>query len=155
MVFIFRFQTFYNFDRFFFSRFFNHNRLKTSFKSRIFFYIFSVLIKCCCTDNLNFTSGKCRFQNICSINSPFCGTCPDKSMHFINNKNNITCLTNFIHNFFQTFFKFAAVFSTCNEKPHIKLNNFFTVKNIRNFRINNSYRKPFRNCSLSDPRLAD
>ena len=61
MFLIFATKTHKNLNCLFFCRFFYFYRLETAFKSSIFFYIFSVFLKSCCTYKLYFTSRKRRF----------------------------------------------------------------------------------------------
>ena len=80
---IFFFQTFQDPDTLVFCRFFNRNRLESSFQSRILLNILAVFRKSCCTDQLHLPSCQRWFQNIGCINRALCTTGTDNGMKFI------------------------------------------------------------------------
>ncbi len=90
---------------------FNFNRLETAFKSRIF----SVFIKGGCTDNLNFTSGKRRLQNVCGIHCALTVACAHKIVYLINKQNNIALVLNLINKAFDSALKLTSELRACNQ----------------------------------------
>ena len=76
-------------------------------------------------------------------------------MQFINKENDIACLGDFINHFFQSFFKFAAVFGTGNKGRHIKRDYSFATQSFWNMAIDNTLRKPFGNRCFADSRFTD
>ena len=111
---------------------FYRNRLKSSLQSRIFFYIFAIFFQSCCTDQLNFTSRKRRFQNVRRIQCSFCPAGTDDCMKLINKKKNSLICPYFIYHFTDTLLKFASVFASGNHSGHIKHNHSLASDRLRN-----------------------
>ena len=122
------FQSAENGNRVFHGRFIYQYRLKTSFQCRIFFNIFTILIQRCCTDTVQFSTRKHRFQHISGIHSAVCLASSHDQMKLINKENDFSfTFTNFFQHCFQTFFKLTAILRTCYQRSHIQRKNFLIL----------------------------
>ncbi|SID89534.1 Protein of uncharacterised function (DUF3170) [Mycobacteroides abscessus subsp. abscessus] len=102
-------------------RFAYQHLLEPALKRRIFFNIFSMLVKCSGTNAVQFSSCKHRLQHIPCIHCPFGLPRPYNRVEFINEEEN-PALTffHFIQYRFQPFFKLAPEFGPCNKGTHIE-----------------------------------
>ena len=65
------------------SGFVDHDGLKTTFQSGVFFDILAILVQCCGTDHLNLTPPQSGFQNIGGIDGSFRRTGSHNGVQFI------------------------------------------------------------------------
>ncbi|MMZ58759.1 hypothetical protein D1872_207500 [compost metagenome] len=133
----------------------DRNRLETTLQRRILLNIFAVFIKCCSTDALQLSASKCRFQNVGGINRAFCTARTDQCVQLVDEQDNVACLADFIHNFFQAVFKFTAIFGACDNRAHIKRHYSLVAKSFRNLIINNFLCQTFSNCRFTNPRFTN
>ena len=70
-----------------------------------------VFVKSGCAYDLNLTSCKGRFQDICRIHRALCAACTDKNVKFVDEQNDVTLFFNFFDNVFKTLFKVTSVFA--------------------------------------------
>ncbi len=156
--FIFISQSFHHFNCSFFRRFGNDNRLKPSFERRVFFNIFSVFGKSCCTDQLKVSARHSRFYKVCDIARTLtsASACTDYSMYFINKHYYFSlAVSDVFDEVFHAFFKFSPVGSTRQNSHKVKLENSFFKKRFRNLFCSNFFSKTFNNCGFTDACLAD
>ena len=66
------------------------DRLETTLQCSILLNILTILIQCCCTDTMQFTSGKHRLKHISCIHRTVCLTGSDDRMKFIDEKNDLS-----------------------------------------------------------------
>ncbi|MNZ90104.1 hypothetical protein D3C78_1090580 [compost metagenome] len=133
----------------------DRNRLETTFQCRILLNIFAIFIKRCSTDTLQLTTCQCRFQNVGGIDSAFCTTRTDQCVQFVDEQDNVACLTDFVHNFFQSIFKLTAIFRTRNYRAHIKRHYSFITKSFRDLIVNNFLCQSFSDCCFTNPRFTN
>ena len=155
MCFVFVTQTVENFNRFFFGGFADCNRLKSSFKSGILFNMLSVFFKGCCTYNLKFTSCKRGLEDVCGVNGTLRRTCTDKSMHFVDEKNDIARFFYLFDCVSYSFFKIASVFCACNHSCKIESDYSFISEKFGNLARCNFKSKTLCNCGFTDTRFTD
>ena len=82
-------QTPQNTDRIFNTRFLNQHPLEPTLKGFVFLDVFPVLVQCRGTDQMQFTTGQHRLQQVTSIHGAFCLTSTDNIVNFINKKNDL------------------------------------------------------------------
>ena len=101
--------------------FINHHILKSAHQCFVLLKIFLIFIRSGCSDNLHFSSCQSWFQNICGIHCSISTTSANKAMNFIDEQNNLAIATfYFIHNTFNTLFKFTFELSTGNNGGNVQ-----------------------------------
>ena len=132
-------QTAQNSNRVFDARFVDDHFLETAFQSRIFFDVLSVFVQGRRTDHMQFAARKSGLEHVAGIHCTFCLTGADHCMDFVNKQNDTAFFGNhFFQQCFQTFFEFAAVFSTGNESGHIEAQDAFVAQRVRHFAVHNT-----------------
>ena len=150
------FQTTKNGNGIFYCRLINHDWLETTCKSSVFFNVLTILIQCGCTNTVQLTSGKHRFQHVACVHCTVCFAGADDQMKFIDEEDDFTlALFDFFKNCFQTFLKFATVFCACNKCAHIQCEDFLFFKAFRHITCNNSLCKTFDSCCFTNARFTD
>ena len=97
------------------------NWLETTLQSCILLNILTILIQCCCTDTMQFTSSKHRLKHISCIHRTVCLTGSDDRMKLINEKNDLSVtIFHFFKNCFQTFLEFTTILRSCYQRSHIQ-----------------------------------
>ena len=71
-------------------------------------------------------------------------------MQLIDEENDVTSLTNFVHDLFQSVFELTAVFCPCYERAHIKYHDAFVAKCLWHFVVNDLLSKTFDDGSHTD-----
>ena len=146
---VFFLQPLQDFDRVIDRRLVHLHLLETTFKCRVFFNVFAILIKCGGTDTLQLSPAESRLDDVRSIHRSLSGTCTDDGVEFIDEQNNIFHLTDFIHDCFDTLLKLATVFRTRDHKSEVKSDDLFVAKNLRDVA-----RRDFLGEALDDGGLA-
>ena len=136
-----------------FRRLFHSNHLETAHEGTVLFKIFSIFLCSSCTDYLEFCTAQGRLNHISCIKAPFRTTGTNDSMKLINEKNDVLCFLYLLHYPLESFFKFTAVFCTCNHSRKIQLKNALWKQVYRNNTFFNSLSKTFNNGCLSDSRF--
>ena len=126
------------------------DRLETTFKRGILFDILAVFGKGGCTDYLNFTTGKRRFENIRSAHRAFRVTSTDEGMYLIDKQDNITLCTDFVNQSFNAALKLSSELGTRNQCGHIQQIDFLIQQTERYISRNNLLSNSFRNCRFTD-----
>ena len=129
--------------------------LKTAFQCPVFFYILPVFIKGSGSDTLDFTTCQSRFQHIGGIHRSCRRSGSHNSMNFINEKNYIRILLQFIDNRANTFFKLSTVFGSGHYRSHIKHYNSLVKQDAGDLFLYNAQRKSFHYCRLADTRFTN
>ena len=106
-------------------------RLKTAFKRRILFNIFTVLIECSCTDHLNLSAGERRLQDIRGIHGALSISCTHKVVDLVNEEDNIPLLLDLVHKPLDTALELPAELRARNEGCQIKQMQFFVGQTCR------------------------
>ena len=121
-------QTTKNGNRILYGRFFYHNRLETTFQSRILFNILTVFIQCGRADTMKLTTGQHRLEHITGIKGSVCLACTDNRMQLINKQDDLTItVLHILKHSFQTLFKFTTILRTCNQCTHIQRKNLLIL----------------------------
>ena len=81
---------------FFNTRLFNHDDLETAHQGGILFNMFSVFLQGCCADASNFATRKRRFNEVGCIHGALGATGTDEHMNFIDKKDNIAGISDFL-----------------------------------------------------------
>ena len=77
-------------------------------------------------------------------------------MNFINEQQNLSVgFGDFIQYGFQSFFKFAAVFRTGNQRAHIERIESLILQRFRHITGDNTAGKPFNDSRFADARFTD
>ena len=76
-------------------------------------------------------------------------------MQFINKQQHVPSRFHFIYHFFNTVFKFPAVFGFCNESGHVQRYQTFICHNIRYVSVYQTLCNSFNDRCLTDTRLSD
>src|SRR5690606_3066764 len=112
----------------------------------IFFNMLSVLIKRCCSNTLDITSGQCRLQHISSIKRTGGSSCANNSMNLINKQDYIVNLSEFIQNGFHALFKLTSVFCSCNNRGNVEAHHTFIEQYSRYFFLDDPQGQSFSYC---------
>src|SRR3989344_3624954 len=93
------------------ARFVDHDRLKAALQGGILFDVFSIFIDGCGTDQMKCTPSEGGLQYIRGVNGALGSTCPDQSMDFVNEENDLArCFFDLIHDRLQSLLKLPAIF---------------------------------------------
>ena len=132
------------------------NRLETTLQCSILLNILTILIQCCCTDTMQFTSGKHRLKHISCIHCTVCLTGSDDRMKFIDKKNDLSVtIFHFFKNGFQTFLEFTTILRSCYQCSHIQRKDCLIFQSFRYISADDSLCKSFYNRSFTYTRFTD
>ena len=132
------------------------DRLETTLQCSILLNILTILIQCCCTDTVQFTSGKHRLKHISCIHRTVCFTCSYNRMKFINEKNDLSVTVfHFFKNCFQTFLEFTTILRSCYQCSHIQRKDCLIFQSFRYISADDSLCKSFYNRSFTYTRFTD
>jgi len=131
MFFIIWAQPLQDFNSLLFCRLFHDDRLKTPFKRCILFNVFPIFFQCRCSDQLDLSTGKRRFQDIGSIQCTFRSTGSDDRMDLINKEQYSLLFAYLIDHISDTFFKLTAIFTSCYHSGKIQNYHTFIFYSIR------------------------
>ena len=132
------------------------NWLETTLQSCILLNILTILIQCCCTDTMQFTSGKHRLKHISCIHRTVCLTGSDDRMKFIDKKNDLSVtVLHFFQNGFQTFLEFTTILCSCYQCSHIQRKDCLIFQAFRYISADDSLCKSFYNRSFTYTRFTD
>ena len=144
-----------NLDRFFHRRLVDRNRLEAPFQRGVFFDVLAVLIERRRPDALQFAAGQRRLQDVRSVDRAFRAAGPDQRMQLVDEQDNVAGLADFVHDFFQAVFKFAAIFGSRYDGAHIERHDAFVAQRFGNFVVDDFLRQAFGDRRFTDPRLPD
>ena len=132
------------------------DRLETTLQCSILLNILTILIQCCCTDTMQFTSGKHRLKHISCIHCTVCLTGSDDRMKFIDKKNDLSVtVLHFFQNGFQTFLEFTTILRSCYQCSHIQRKDCLIFQSFRYISADDSLCKSFYNRSFTYTRFTD
>ena len=132
------------------------NWLETTLQCSILLNILTILIQCCCTDTMQFTSGKHRLKHISCIHRTVCFTCSYNRMKFIDEKNDLSVtVLHFFQNGFQTFLEFTTILRSCYQCSHIQRKDCLIFQSFRYISADDSLCKSFYNRSFTYTRFTD
>ena len=148
-------QTPQDFNRVLDRRFADIHRLEATFEGGITLDVLSILIQSGCSDALELSPGKSRFENVCCIDGTFSGTCTDQGVHLIDHEDHIACGLDLLHDLFEAFLELTAVFGACDQKTDVQRENALLFKNVRNITLLNPLCEPFSDGGFADTGLTD
>ncbi len=108
-----------------------------------------------CANNLNFTAGQRRFQDITSVHSALRGSSTYNQVQLVNKDNGLAVVFEFGHDLFQSLFKFTAVFRPGNHTGQIEHHNPLIQQTVGHILGNNTLGEAFHNGSLTYTRLTN
>ncbi len=97
----------------------HHDGLEAAFKSRILFDILMIFADGRGPDDLQFSPGHGRFQDVRGIEGAFGPAGPDNRMDLVNEKNNIPGGDNFIHEVLDPLFELTPVLGPGHHAGHV------------------------------------
>ena len=137
-------------------RFVYHNRLETAFERLVFLEILLVFIERSGSDASQFAAGQSRFQNVGRIHCAFSLACSDQSMDFVDKQDDVSFrLLHFVDDRFQTFFKFALILGSCNQRAHIQRVKLLVFQVLGHIPPQDTLGKSFHNGCFTRTRLSD
>ena len=137
-------------------RFVYHDGLESSFECFILFKIFLIFIKGSSTDTSQFATCQGRFQDVCSIHGTFTFSGTYQCMDFIDEQDDISIRFGyFVDNRLQSFFEFAFVFCTCNQRTHVERKQLLVFQVLRNISTQDSLSQSFYDCCLTCTRFTN
>ena len=149
-------KTSQNRDRIFDRRLVDHNRLKTTLQSGIFFDIFSVLVERGRADAMQFAPRKHRLQEVARVHSAVRFARADYGMKFVDEQNDFAfAFPHFVKHGFEPFLELAAEFRSGDKRADIQREQFSVLKVFRNVAFHYSYGKSLGDCRFTDARLTD
>ena len=134
--------------------FVDDNGLKTAFERGILFDIFSVFVKRCCADDLNFAPRKCGFHHVGGALRTLRIARADKRVNFVDNENYVSDTLNFFKKSFYTAFKLPSELRACDKRSQVKQINFFICKFCGNITVRYLLRNTLGYCGFADARFA-
>ena len=110
-----------NFYRIFYRRRVDNNRLETTFQGSIFFNSFAIFIQSCCANALQFSAGKCRFNNVGSIHRALAASSTHQRVDFVDEEDDVALGAHYLLNYaFEPLLKLALVLGAGYQCTHIK-----------------------------------
>ena len=85
-------------------------RLKTALQRCVFLDVLAVFVHRGRADTLQFTTTQRRLDNVRGVHRPFCRTCSDDRVQFVDEKNHVLRTPDFVHDGFDPFFELSAIF---------------------------------------------
>ncbi len=138
------------------SRLIYHNRLETPLQSSILLDILTVFIKSGCTDTVQLAASQHWFQHVTGVNGPFRLAGTDDGVQFIDEEQNPTVtFADLIKYSLESFLKFAAVFGSSKQRPHVERKNCLIFKPFRDIAPDDSLRQAFNNGRFANTWLTD
>ena len=154
MVLVFLFQTTQNGNSAFLVRLINHHHLESAFECLVLFEILLVFVESGGTDTTQFATGKGWFENVGSVHCATALTSAHKCVNLIDEQDDFAIRRgDFVDYGFQSLFKFALIFSTCNQSTHVQRVNLFLTKILRHIASYDTLCKTFHNGGLTRTRL--
>src|SRR5882757_9269083 len=95
----------------------------------------TIFIHRCRTDTLQLASCKCGLENVRRVDSAFSSTCADQCVQLVDDEHDVSGSADFVHDLFQTLFKFASVLGSCNQQTNIEHDNFLVGENVWYIRV--------------------
>ena len=93
------------------------NGLESAFKGGIFLNVLAVFVKRCRADASQFAAGECRLQHIRRVHGSLRRACADDSVEFVNEEDDLSLgLFNISEDCLESVFKFATIFTPCDER---------------------------------------
>ena len=104
---------------------------------------------------MQFSTCKGRLEYVGSIDCPFGPSCPDQRMELIDEEDDIPCLTDLIHHFFQAVLELTTVFRSGYDGSHIEGHDTLITEDLRYFIRDDLLGKAFSNRRLTHTRFTD
>ena len=133
----------------------HRDRLETTLKSRIFFDMLAVFRKGGGTDDLNFTTGKSRLEDVGGIHAAFGITCTDNGVNFINDENDVALTADFFNEALHAAFKLTAKLGACHKGCKVQQENLLILQLNGNTALSDALGKPLGNGRFANARLTD
>lgn len=135
-------------------RFVDMDILKPSFEGSVFFDIFLMFVKCCCTDELDLATCEEWFEHVCGVASSLGIACADHGVDLIDKDDDIVgWVCCFIEDTLESRLKLASVLGACDECSHIKRVDVFVLELVGDIAAHDTLRKSLDNSSFSDTSL--
>ncbi|OIQ74079.1 hypothetical protein GALL_442780 [mine drainage metagenome] len=136
-------------------RLFDVDWLESTLESGIFLKVLPVFVKGRGTDRLKFAAGKHWFEDACSIDGTFGGTCSDESVDLVDEQNDVASSADLFQDLLQALFEITAVTATGNERAKIEGVDLLVFESLRDFAFDDCLCKTFYNSSFPNARLTD
>ena len=115
----------------------------------------AVLVEGGSADTLELASCQSRLENVGRVDRPFSRTCTDQSVHFVNHQNHVTRRADFVHDFFEAFFKFAPVFRPRNQQADVEGNDALFFEDVWDIVVSNALGEAFGDRGFADSGFPD
>src|SRR5436190_15483743 len=107
------------------SRLLDCDHVEAAGQCAVFFDLFAIFVEGGRTDTAQFSASQCGLEDIGSIHATFVPTGTDQAVQFVEEENDLAFFRSyFIYNTFDSLFKFATVFRTCNHGSKIEREKF-------------------------------
>src|SRR5690606_37926738 len=83
--------------------------LKTSGEGRVLFNVLAVLVERGGTNALNFSTSKCRLEDVRGVDGAFGPASPHQGVEFVDEQDRVLGTANLVHDRFDAFFELSAV----------------------------------------------
>ena len=122
------------------------HRLKPPRKRCVLLDVFAILIQSCGPNAVQFTARQSRFDQVCRVHCAITFASTHQSVHLVDEQQDFTCSNGHLIEYsLEPLFKFTPIFSTSNQRPHIKRQQSFVAQAFRHVTIDNSERHAFCN----------
>ena len=133
----------------------NGYRLEAALQGGVFLNIFAVFCEGCRADDLNFTAGQSRLEDVCGVHRAFRVARADDVVNLVNDKNDVAERLDFIDESLHTAFKLAAELCTRDEGSQIQQVYFLVFELVRHIALGNANGKTFCDSGFADTRLTN
>ena len=148
-------KSFEDLDRICDRRFVHLNRLESAFKRRVLFEMFAVLLERGCTDGLQFTAGKHRFEDAGSVDGALSRTRTDKRVDLVYEQDDIATGADLLEYLLESFLEITAIARTGNECAEVQCVDVLIGECVWHGAVNDLASKSLDDGSLAHTRLPD
>ncbi len=134
----------------------DQNSLKAALQGRIFFDMFPVLVERGCPDQVQFSPGQHRLQQISRVHRAFGGAGSHDRMQFIDEEKNLALRgLNLLQDGLESFLELAAKFGSGDERAHVQCEEFLVLETVGDIAFDDADGQSFHDRGFADSRFAD
>ena len=155
MGFVFYAEAFEDEDRFIDAGGFDFDLLEAAFEGGIFFDVLAELIESRGPDALHFATAEGGFENIAGIHGALGASCANDRVEFVDEKNDIFCAADFIHDGLDALFELASVLGSCDHEGEVEGDDLFVAEEFGDISTGDFLGEAFDDGGLPDAGFAD
>ncbi len=129
------------------------NRLEATLKGGILLDVFAILVESGRPDGLQFPSGERRLDDAGRVDRTLCGSGTDKCVHLVNEQDDVSPLTNLLHDLLESILELTPVLATRHERSEVQSVKLLVLDRFRHLVGSDELCQALRNGGLAHSRL--